>query len=340
MSVSIEKLSQPVSEEKPCGENFEYEPQFTEMVTLSQPPQEGVIEGEGDASAEPDWKAVGRIAASLSEETRDLRIQVYATLASIHTGGLPEFRNNLEVLKMYLENFWDTVYPELDPDDGDPMERMSSVQMLNDYNNIVQALARVKLVELKGLGQFGVRQVELAQGKEQAAENEEVPDINGIREAFVRADLDYMETLRQSVRDSLALLNEMVEIWRDKAGSFEGLDLQNAIGALKKVSDVLKEFAPAPSDEEEGEEEAEGEGGGGGGAAAQSGAVNSRADVVRLLDKVCEYYSMHEPSSPIPLLLRRAQRLVEKSFMEILEDIVPDSVTQAKVVSGETDDGY
>jgi type VI secretion system protein ImpA len=39
----------------------------------------------------------------------------------------------------------------------------------------------------------------------------------------------------------------------------------------------------------------------------------------------------------VPLLLRRAQRLVEKSFMEILEDMVPDGVSQAKIVSGKSD---
>jgi type VI secretion system protein ImpA len=73
------------------------------------------------------------------------------------------------------------------------------------------------------------------------------------------------------------------------------------------------------------------------GAIEISGAIRSRADVVRVLDNICEYYTANEPSSPIPLLLRRAQRLVEKSFMEILADIVPDSVNQARIVSGKTD---
>jgi type VI secretion system protein ImpA len=40
------------------------------------------------------------------------------------------------------------------------------------------------------------------------------------------------------------------------------------------------------------------------------------------------------------VLLRRARGLVEKSFMEILEDMVPDGVSQAKVVAGIKDDGY
>jgi type VI secretion system protein ImpA len=37
--------------------------------------------------------------------------------------------------------------------------------------------------------------------------------------------------------------------------------------------------------------------------------------------------------------LDRAKRLVSKSFMEVLEDLAPDGVGQAKLVSGIRDDG-
>jgi len=68
-----------------------------------------------------------------------------------------------------------------------------------------------------------------------------------------------------------------------------------------------------------------------------SNAINGRKDVIRAIDRICEYYATHEPSSPVPLLLRRAQRLVAKSFYEILEDMIPDSIAQAKIISGKTD---
>ena len=70
---------------------------------------------------------------------------------------------------------------------------------------------------------------------------------------------------------------------------------------------------------------------------AISGVINNRNDVIRAIDRICEYYAAHEPSSPVPLLLRRAQRLVAKSFYEILEDMVPDSMAQARIISGKTE---
>jgi type VI secretion system protein ImpA len=77
-------------------------------------------------------------------------------------------------------------------------------------------------------------------------------------------------------------------------------------------------------------------GGAANGAAAGSarGDIESREDVVRQLDRLCEYYRLHEPSSPIPLLLRRAKRLVSKDFMEIVRDLTPGGVAEAELLGG------
>jgi type VI secretion system protein ImpA len=58
--------------------------------------------------------------------------------------------------------------------------------------------------------------------------------------------------------------------------------------------------------------------------------------VIQAIDRICEYYTANEPSSPVPLLLRRAQGLVAKSFYEILEDMIPDSVAQAQIIGGDS----
>ena len=208
--------------------------------------------------------------------------------------------------------------------------------MLNEHSLITMALERVKLVELKGMGHFGLREVELAQGRETPDKGEEIPDLNAIHQAFAKSDSEYLDALRLAVNEAGGLLVEIDSIWKDKAGDKEGLSLEVAAKALHKIASLLDEFIPSPSAGGPGEiTQAQGEAGS---AVPLSGAIHRRADVVRVLDNICEYYTVNEPSSPIPLLLRRAQRLVEKSFMEILEDMVPDGVKQAKIVSGKTED--
>ena len=62
-----------------------------------------------------------------------------------------------------------------------------------------------------------------------------------------------------------------------------------------------------------------------------SGAILARKDVLRSLDAICAYYENTEPSSPVLLLLRRAQQLVGKNFNEILQELAPDAVAQVKL---------
>ena len=76
------------------------------------------------------------------------------------------------------------------------------------------------------------------------------------------------------------------------------------------------------------------EGGGTETAGFTGGAVMSRQDAVRALDAVADYFRRNEPSSPIPLLIERAKRLVAKDFLEVLADIAPDAVPVARSAGG------
>jgi type VI secretion system protein ImpA len=64
------------------------------------------------------------------------------------------------------------------------------------------------------------------------------------------------------------------------------------------------------------------------------GEVRSREDALRLIDRICAYFEQHEPSSPVPLILRRAKRLVGAGFIDILRDMAPAGVGEAETIAG------
>jgi type VI secretion system protein ImpA len=76
------------------------------------------------------------------------------------------------------------------------------------------------------------------------------------------------------------------------------------------------------------------------GAAVQApqipGEINTREDVVAALDRICDYYSKREPSSPLPLLLQRCKRLVSASFLDIIQEMLPDAIERAKAIGGQS----
>jgi type VI secretion system protein ImpA len=65
------------------------------------------------------------------------------------------------------------------------------------------------------------------------------------------------------------------------------------------------------------------------------GEIRSREDVLRLLDKICQFYARFEPSSPVPLMIKRAARLAEMDFMQIMQDLSPDAISQIRTITGE-----
>ena len=68
------------------------------------------------------------------------------------------------------------------------------------------------------------------------------------------------------------------------------------------------------------------------------GKIGTREEAVRVLDLVCSYLELHEPSNPAPLFIRRAQRLMTKNFIEIVKDLMPDSLANLeKLAGGEPD---
>jgi len=127
------------------------------------------------------------------------------------------------------------------------------------------------------------------------------------------------------------------DVHEDRATSFEPL-----VRILKEADQVLtsqlqRRGVDDTSAEESTDGDSSGEGGDGAiGAATQrlTGEITSREDVLRALDKICEYYNRYEPSSPLPLLLTRAKRLATRSFLDIIRDLTPDSLSQAESLGG------
>lgn len=339
MRLSAEDLIQPISEDLPCGEDLEYDPTFQLMETMMEATAEQefgdtIIPGTG-----PDWKGVAQQVNDLLKRTRDLRVLTYGALADLHLTGLPTFSKSLEALNACLETFWENIYPELDVDDNnDATMRYNILQMLNDYQLVCVGLEQAPLVELKGLGRFSLHDIWVAEGKISPVGDEPVHELALIQGAFRDAATEDLVALGEGVGGSINELNRTVQLWRELASGADYLGVDDTLKVLKEIHQAISTYAPvAAAAAVEEEEEVEGEDAAPAKVRPMGSGINDRSDVVQAIDRICEYYAANEPSSPVPLLLRRAQRLVSKSFFEILADIVPDSVSQAMSISGNTD---
>jgi type VI secretion system protein ImpA len=105
---------------------------------------------------------------------------------------------------------------------------------------------------------------------------------------------------------------------------------------LKRVSDHLVTRPEAAAEATPGANTTNGAEAAAAGAVAV-GTVRNRQDATRALDAVAAFFRTNEPSSPIPLLIERAKRLVAKDFLEVLAELAPEALGPAKAASGVRD---
>ena len=333
--INIDKLLEPVSEDSPCGEDLEYEPEFGELERAVQG-KAGHEMGDTKIDAEPpNWNEVAELAESLFERSKDLRIATHLTHAKLNLDGLPGLASGLDLINKMLQQYWDNVHPELDAeDDNDPTLRMNSLMPLNSAEEFVASLDRTILVSSKVLGRFSMRDMRLANGEITLAEGDDtaIPDPAHIDGAFLECDTDDLTANSDACSQCVDTLKELEEFARDKVGIEFSPDVSALTAGLAAIHGMYREQLSRRGVELD---PVEGEAGGEAGPKPEvSGEINSRDDAIRVLDRVCEYFRKNEPSSPVPLLLQRAKRLISKDFMEILRDLTPQGVSEAEIIGG------
>jgi type VI secretion system protein ImpA len=363
-SSDVEKLLEPLSAESPCGPDLEYDAEFGEMERAAQSKAEQQF-GDTIVSAEPpEWKAVRKKVDSLLERTKDMRVAVYLARCALNLEGLPSFELAIRLLRGYLETYWDSVHPELDhSDNDDPTYRTNTLITLCDEETLLRELREVALVSSRAMGQFGLRDIEHVR---EAAENpveqpkdnwssEEGqtqsepsgPTMAAIEAAFSDVTIEDIQAVEEATRLSAEHIDAIEKYVTDQVGVAQAVSLEPIRSVLLEMHSFVKsqlERRGVYNDDESVEEldettatgESTGEAIQAGVAVKQgfNGKVNSREEAIKALDSVCEFYERNEPSSPLPLLIRRAKRLASKSFLEILRDLAPDAVTQAEALGG------
>lgn len=337
-AIDPERLLQEIDAEQPCGENLEYDAAFTEMEQASQGKAEQVMGDSVVPAEEPDWKKVRNNALELFGRTKDLRVALYLARSAVGTGGLVDLSRGLSVIQGLIDQHWDRVHPELDPDDdNDPTMRVNVIAALCDGDTLLREVRETPMVSSRAMGRFSLRDFQIATGQLSPREGTDPPDVASIDAAFMDCELEELQATTDAVDASVESVAAIEVSLTEKVGAAQAADLSDLGGVLKEIRQVLGERLERRGVVGAAEGGAEMAAGGETAApAAQrlAGEVTSREDVVRALDKCCDYFVRNEPSSPVPLLLQRAKRLVSANFMEIIRDLAPDGVDQAEAIRG------
>ena len=334
---------EPVSSDAPCGD-------ATSVGNLWQLDGLFTPSGADLLNWKPDWKEVTKVAERLLPNCKHVKLALIFGGMAMQKEGLGGFRDGLSLLLGWLERYWDHLYPQLDKELADPYEQM--LERINELRNLTnQGIGGISVLawlygtticRSRSFGNLSLRAVAIVAGSVKPVEGEAVPaagdtpmtaaQLDAAFREFQEAEPDELAAQIQAVKESQEILGKLDAFISEKAGS----RARSRPGPIEPGAGVAGEMPGLA-----------GRGGGGGGrggpcgrrgaasgGAAAGGKISSRGEALKSIAAICEYYRRYEPSSPVPLLLQRAGRLIEMDFLQIVEDLSIEGGDQARRLLG------
>ncbi|KDB05751.1 ImpA domain protein [Burkholderia sp. lig30] len=333
----------PVSDTAPCGPDLEYDHDFV-VLFASATPKQDVQYGAFVGSPDPvSWSELERDCRRLMRRTKDIRVAVLYARCRTRLGGAAGLAEGTGLLATWLETFAGHVHPQPDTDgehDTARDMRMNALQALVDPDGLLADIREIVLAK-STLTRLQVRDIE---------------------RAFARprpADALAPESVAQQLRDLRVQQPAMMTGFDDAIAHLAAIDawcashldayqpdlspLTRLLGKLTAAASVhtveRKEASqePAPAaDESSGSD-----------ASALLEPVNAgpvraaerttvqpgfapvdRQAALALIRTARTWFETHEPSSPIPVLLKRAEQFVGKRYADVVKAIPAELLAQ------------
>jgi len=237
-------LLNPLSGGKPAGENLRYAPIYDKIKEARR---------EDDNAPQGDWKVERKVADwpltiklisdALATQTKDLQLGAWLAEAMLRKEGVAGLREVLDLLRGLLENFWDTLYPELD--DGDAEYRAAPLQWVGD--RMESAVKRGGLTR-SGLDWFQYKESRAVGTEEAAAESEDKRKarLDAIAEgkipqetfdkAFEESPKKFYVSLLETFDGTLESLGNLGSVCDEKFG-----DVAPSFGTLKRALEEVRQ---------------------------------------------------------------------------------------------------
>jgi type VI secretion system protein ImpA len=332
MQVEALTLVTPVAEDRPCGEDLD-EAQPLVLASFDAYRLFGQIT-PWPKDKQPDWREIRDRSLEVLAQSRDLRVLSHLAAAALHTEGLGAFGQTLEAAKTWLSTWWDQAYPRIDED---AILRRNALNCFADRVAVVDGLRRAPLLAHRQLGTYCIRDIEIAQGHLAPGPDEQPRDASQLDALLGAIEIENLQAVAGQVSAAIECFRAIEASMRDHGGTEAAPDFAGPLQVLGRTKILLdgQLATRAPAAANAGADA--GADGGRPGTVRVPGAIGTRDEAMKTLDAVAAFFRANEPSSPVPLFIERAKRLVGKDFLAVLEDVIPDSVAQAKSVGGVRD---
>ncbi len=314
--------------------------------------EERARDSDGDSEEGPQaegWRDVLSVGQkALTTQSKDFEIAAWLTEALVRSHGLPGLTAGATLISGVCESFWDAGFPQ--PDEDGLEARSSPIGGLSGSSadgTIMQPLRRLPLfrrADGSGLGLYQWEQAEqtaaLAEERREARYAAGAPDLKTL-EAEARLDKAYLTGTGRDAAAALQAWQALDRIIDTRFGS-EAPSLRRVTTLLERMVEIVGRLGGGPAKTEIDDAGAntastsDGAGAGAAGAGVSAGgargALSTREDALRELDRIADYFRRTEPHSPLAYTLDEAVRRGRMSLSELLAEVLPDAAVRNEMV--------
>ena len=317
--MTLDDLLAPVSIDLPAGADLAYDGERQEI--------EGAFEQASQGGVDIDWRDTVRLIEDQSRRTKDIWLAVYLARAGARLGRLETVETGCAMLAGLFGRYWTEVHPTIE--EYGLQGRKGPCESLTRIGEFLGPLRRTVLVEHSRLGSFTGEDFERFADQGDAAEGYGLfrAVLNDTPVETLAAAVTRLDAIRDAIRAADTVLTEQAAAVGDTGTNFSPTyeAIETIRGAI--APHAGRDVEPAEATAADGAVAPDAPARGG-----TPGRVESRDDVVRAIDAIADYYQRREPSSPVPVALRRVRGWVAMDFMAILRDIAPNSLNDVGTV--------
>jgi type VI secretion system protein ImpA len=361
--IDLDALLVPIKQDVPAGQNVRHGATYRalkEAKRQEDPISDGPMRRAGKIA---DWQKVIQLATKiLNEEAKDLEVMVWLAEGLTRKQGFAGLRDGLKMLGLAHAKCWDDLEPRL-VEEGDLEGRVTRLEALNMI--LPAAIRTVPIIQQSGGISYscyeyekGHDEVEKLKAAVQAAKSEEQRGYaqsaleearklgEKIDQAVTAVPLSHFVALRELVSEAWDAFQELNRIATEKYGAEEFTlgKLQDVLESCRDLLDGLVRkkggvgLQTEDVDQRKQKEQAvmttlvED--------IALSGELRTRAEALKQLQRVADFFRRTEPHSPVSYLVQRAARWGQMPLEEWLQEVIKntDVLSEVKETLGLTKD--
>src|SRR6185369_15856 len=227
-------LLNPIPGDSPSGTNLRYAPVY-DKIKEARRQEDDAPQGEWQRERKvADYKLVIKLAGeTLAMQSKDLQLAAWLTEAYLHQEGFAGLQQSLGLLHKLVENFWDTLYPEVE--DGDLELRSAPLEWVG--TRLDDPVRKAPLTR-GGFSYYKFKESRSVGSEEDAAQSDQK------REAREAAIADGKVTLEEFEKDSAGTSTAQYEAWvAAMDGSLESIDSLRTL-CDEKFGNYAPSFTP------------------------------------------------------------------------------------------------